>query len=271
MANRTLSVIIPNFNKSTYIQETIESILNQTYRPSEIIIVDDASTDISKEIIKEYARNFPTLIKVCFFPVNCGVQKARSHGVNMSSGEFITFIDSDDFYYDSRKLEKEMALASEGAIVYSPYCVFNNIEKKYDFPRSPKRHFRFYRRNQIYCYLLMRYMECWPFAFIVSRQAFHDAGGYNFPFDYYEDLDLLIRYARLGLKPIRLDGFGLAVRTNTPDISHLSAQEEKHLSAMGVLRDRYYSAVPIKSRLFGRCINDAERLLSVIKRNVRKK
>lgn len=99
-----VSVIIDNYNYGKYISEAIDSVLNQTYRDYEIIIVDDGSTDNSKDIILDYCSKYPNLITAIFKP-NGGQASAFNVGYALAKGDIICFLDSDDYWYNN-KLEK---------------------------------------------------------------------------------------------------------------------------------------------------------------------
>jgi len=88
-----ISVIIPVYNCEEYISDTIDSLLNQTYRDFEIILVDDGSTDNSCKLIKEMPDR---RIKLFFNDRNRGIAYTRNKGVELSNGEFIAFLDDDD-------------------------------------------------------------------------------------------------------------------------------------------------------------------------------
>ena len=94
-----ISVIIPVFNVKDYLTECLESVVNQTYKNLEIIIVDDASTDGSSEICDNYAK-MDNRIKVFHQEKNQGQSVARNKGIDNSKGNIITFIDSDDFIHE---------------------------------------------------------------------------------------------------------------------------------------------------------------------------
>lgn len=98
-----ISIIIPVYNTAKFLKRSIESAINQTLKDIEIIIVNDGSTDDSKEIINKY-KLLDKRIKVIHFNTNHGVSKARNLAISMSTGEFIGFIDSDD-YVDSKYYE----------------------------------------------------------------------------------------------------------------------------------------------------------------------
>ena len=92
-----VSVIIPVYNREDYIGEAIESVLNQTYKNFELIIVNDGSTDNTENIVKGYAEK-DKRIKY-FYQENQGAYSARNKGIEESNGEFISFLDSDDKYF----------------------------------------------------------------------------------------------------------------------------------------------------------------------------
>lgn len=90
-----LSVIIPAYNVEEYLPQCINSVLQQTYRNLEIVLIDDGSTDLTGEICDRYAKEDPR-IKV-LHQANAGVSAARNLGIAHAMGDFITFIDSDDW------------------------------------------------------------------------------------------------------------------------------------------------------------------------------
>lgn len=101
--NKLLSVVVPVFNGEKYIKECIESIRKQTYQNLEIIIVNDGSTDRTEEICERIALEDDRIILV--FQENAGVIAARTRGVEIASGEYIAFVDADD-YISERMYEK---------------------------------------------------------------------------------------------------------------------------------------------------------------------
>ena len=98
--NELISVIVPVYNVEKYLEQCIESIINQTYKNLEIILIDDGSTDNSGKICEKYAKR-DQRIKVVH-QKNSGVSSARNTGIDFSTGKFINFIDSDDY------IEKDM-------------------------------------------------------------------------------------------------------------------------------------------------------------------
>lgn len=110
MEKETISVIVPVYNVADYLEECVISIINQTYKNLEIILVDDGSTDNSSKICDDFSKK-ETRIKV-IHKENGGIGKARNSGVELATGEYLAFIDSDDciketFIEELYKLLKE--------------------------------------------------------------------------------------------------------------------------------------------------------------------
>ena len=110
-----ISVITPVYNAEKYIKETIESVLNQTYKDIELILVDDCSTDGSVEIIKSYK---DSRIRLISQETNKGAWAARNRGIDEAKGRYIAYIDSDDLW-DLEKLSRELAFMEENNAAFT--------------------------------------------------------------------------------------------------------------------------------------------------------
>jgi len=102
-----ISVCITCYNQKHYLIEAIESVLSQSIRPGEIIIVDDFSTDGSQEIISAYVVRYPTLVKPFYHERNCGIARTRTSALEAVTNDFVTYLDGDDRFLPS-KLEVEL-------------------------------------------------------------------------------------------------------------------------------------------------------------------
>lgn len=91
-----VSVIVPVYNSEKYIEKCITSILNQTYKDIELLLVDDGSTDNSAKICDEYEKKYPAIVRT-FHKHNGGVSSARNYGIEKAKGKYIAFVDSDDY------------------------------------------------------------------------------------------------------------------------------------------------------------------------------
>ena len=117
-----ISIIIPTYNYAQYICEAIESVLNQTYKDFEIIVVDDGSTDNTKEVIKPYLNKIKYI-----YQQNSGPSAARNRGIKEAKGEYIAFLDADDIWL-AQKLElqiKFMEKEKEVGLIFSDMILFN--------------------------------------------------------------------------------------------------------------------------------------------------
>lgn len=104
--NRKVSIITPVYNSEKFLKDTILSVMNQTYKEWELILVDDCSTDKSKKIIEEYLQQ-DKRIKYYLLDVNSGAAVARNYALNKSTGRFIAYLDADDLWSND-KLEKQL-------------------------------------------------------------------------------------------------------------------------------------------------------------------
>ncbi|MDU4884833.1 glycosyltransferase family 2 protein [uncultured Clostridium sp.] len=122
-----ISVIIPMYNASKYIERCLKSIIEQTYKTLEIIVIDDGSTDNSTDIIKEFLK-IDKRIKI-IQKKNSGVSDSRNFGIDNAQGEWICFVDSDD-YIEKDYIETlyNYSIKNEVDIIYSGIRMINGTE-----------------------------------------------------------------------------------------------------------------------------------------------
>lgn len=117
-----ISVIIPTYNYGKYIEEAIQSVLQQDYAPLEILIVDDGSTDNTREIVKPYLTDNVRY----FYQENKGHAAARNFGIRQARGEYIAQLDADDLYLP-HKLSRQMAYMKAHPECEIVFTLFKNI------------------------------------------------------------------------------------------------------------------------------------------------
>src|SRR4030042_4703334 len=118
-----ISVYIPSYNQKEYLVEAIESVLNQTLKPSQIVLVDDCSTDGSREVVAGYASRYSDLITPIYHTENGGVACSRIDGVEAATGDYVSHVDGDDRFLPT-KLENEATLLQDKGdvqIAFSDY------------------------------------------------------------------------------------------------------------------------------------------------------
>ena len=125
------SVIIPVYNSEKYLNKCIDSIVTQDYENFELILVDDGSSDSSQKICREYADRFENVSLIC--QENSGPSAARNRGIDCAKGDYITFVDSDDWVRDDYFIKLEAALNDEPDVLFFGT---NHISKGTGIPKA---------------------------------------------------------------------------------------------------------------------------------------
>jgi glycosyltransferase involved in cell wall biosynthesis len=178
-----VSVIIPTYNYAHYIGEAIESVLEQSYKKIEIIVVDDGSTDNTKEVIAKYPK-----VKY-FFQTNKGISSANNRGVRLSKGDYYLILDADD------KLHPQ----------YIERCMKEMLDKRVgfvwtatkDFGLSNKTHYPRFFRHRFDAY---RGFGGQTVSALIRKTVFNEVGGYDTTLLTTEDFDMAIRILFKGWK-----------------------------------------------------------------------
>lgn len=126
-----VSVVIPMYNRENTIRRAIESVINQTYKNIEIIVVDDNSTDASVRIVEEYVGD---RVKLILLPHNSGANAARNAGIREAKGDYIAFQDSDDEWLPDKLTIQMDCMLNEGyKALFCPYTLvsYGNLAKQF--------------------------------------------------------------------------------------------------------------------------------------------
>ncbi|MBZ2166167.1 glycosyltransferase family 2 protein [Methanobacterium spitsbergense] len=184
-----VSIIIPTYNRANLITRAINSILDQSYTNYEIIVVDDGSTDNTKEVIQRFNED---KINYYVHKKNRGAAAARNTGIKYSKGDFIAFQDSDDKWLPE-KLEKEMDVFLEASdkigVVYSGYWHIKDNKKIYiPTPKVTKKegniHFELLKGNFV------------SGLSVIRKICFKKVGLYDENLPNLEDWELYIRISK---------------------------------------------------------------------------
>lgn len=188
-----VSIIIPTYNRAYCIRRSIDSILAQTYKDFELIIVDDGSTDETEQIIAEYISSNPA-IRYIKTPSNGGVSAARNLGMKEALGEYIAFQDSDDYWLPD-KLEKQMsAIEASGAdfsYTYVKYTLADNSTIIIPDPNTPLENMS----GQIYQQLLHSNLVGAP-TLLIHKRCYQTIGGFDTTLPALEDYDYALRLSQ---------------------------------------------------------------------------
>lgn len=183
-----VSVIIPCYNRGTFIAETIESVLNQSYQNIELVVVDDGCTDNSREVLEQYGER----IRILDHPgrVNKGQSAALNLGLESCDGEYIAILDSDDLFAPE-KIEVQVNFLQEHTqfgLVYSNGMNINS-EGKQTYAIFPPTH-----RSPVGPAEVL--MDCFinlPSNALVRKSVFDIAGGFDESLRAAQDHDMVVR------------------------------------------------------------------------------
>ena len=216
-----ISCLITSYNNGPWIRRSIESVVNQTYPVSEIIVADDASTDDSRDIVRSLSTIYPG-IRVILREKNVGVAANRDLAIREAQGDFITTLDGDDFYYPD-KIEKEanaMARLGPECIAYSNFDRIDVSEKVYE--RVQLANFCSLSKEKIISYFLLR-AGVLPRDLLFAKALFLKVGGYRHSLKMYEDWDIKLRLARDAARWVQSGTIGVAHRHHGAGLSDLDS------------------------------------------------
>lgn len=184
-----VSVIVPVYNVEKYLIKCVDSIINQTYRNLEIILVDDGSTDNSRRICDEYKQKDNRIVVI--HKENGGLSDARNTGLNICTGEYITFIDSDDYISDLyienlykiiKKYNADISVCAEEYVKYDKNNEYVKLKRPF---REFKGELLMNSDNALECALRQDLFDFSACAKLYKKECLNDV---KFPLNYmYED------------------------------------------------------------------------------------
>lgn len=200
-----MSVVIPTYNRADFLAEAVQSVFNQTYRPIELLIADDGSTDNTESVVKrfaEQAEDLPGLSVRYLYQSNRGAQAARNLGLMASKGCYVHHLDSDDILHPQSVEMKVRALKkTDAAFAWSPVQFFEDGE----LPQFEKE-----TQNGHTCSLETTTVHCptqasHPEAILFQREACRVIGPWYEPLERMQDWEYAFRIAGLRLKKTTVD------------------------------------------------------------------
>lgn len=197
---KKISIIIPFYNNKSTIKETLDSVINQTYTNTEIILVDDGSTEKIEEDIKPYLSEKNILY---FRQNNKGVSFARNFGASISTGDYLVFLDADDLI-EKTYLEKcigEFNKNQNVKIVYSLAKIFGRDNKIWELGSF----------TNLKNFLIG---NCIFVSAMIKKIDFENINGFDTKLDFYEDWDLWISILKDGGDVIQIQEYLFFYRTH---------------------------------------------------------
>lgn len=267
-----VSVIIPCYNGEKFIDEAIESVLNQTYKNWEFVIVDDGSTDNSKDIIRKYTtiNNKITLIE---HKCNKGIAKTKNSGIANTTGKYIAFLDQDDIWLSS-KLELQLErfkLGSDNIGVVCTGMIFTDVNMK------PINIFRGFRDEDQKTLIKNLYLKPTNSSSImmVKKEYFDHIGTFIKDLIGWDDYELLMRLATISqIKYIREPLVKKRIhKNNAQKLIAVQNETEKVFSRILMLHPflEKYKNIKESNRLYANSIKLLEQGDKILAYNVLKK
>lgn len=192
-----ISIIIPTYNRAELLENSVLSAIRQTYKETEILIVDDGSTDNTQDVVKKIQTKFPQkTIRYIKQEQNQGPAVARNTGITESLGEYIAFLDSDDAWMED-KLSKQMkaleASREDTAMVYCEY-IYHDIHGEEGI--SPSRELKpEIKSGNMLLSLLVIPMIGTP-TMLIKKKCLLDVGMFDVTLRSLEDYELSLRIAK---------------------------------------------------------------------------
>lgn len=212
-----VSIIIPTYNYEKFISAAIDSVLLQSHDDIEILVVDDGSTDSTRQIVS----NYDSRIKY-IYQDNKGPSSARNHGIELATGDFIGFLDADDVFLKN-KLEHQLEYFSEHpscGLTYSDYyCVDKDLRIMESYRSKGFKD----RKKALEGLVEKNYIN--TSTVLMKRKVIEKVGVFNEEYKYLEDLDYWLRiglehdfgYVNKFLVKTRSHGYNLRRSTSTRD------------------------------------------------------
>ncbi|MGA2506575.1 MAG: glycosyltransferase family A protein [Chitinispirillaceae bacterium] len=233
----TVAVIIPTYNRAALVERAVRSVLGQTFRDYELVVVDDGSTDGTAEL--PLFKNSDPRLRCLKIPENRGVSAARNAGVKATSAPWLAFLDSDDEWLPE-KLEKQVRWTIEHPDMHIVQTREIWIRRGRRV-NPPKTHEKF--EGDLFAASLERCMIT-PSSVMLRRTLFEQMGGFNESFQACEDYDLWLRVAcryRIGLiKEYLLNRYGGhadQLSTTVPVLDRFRIRSVADLLAGGALTE----------------------------------
>lgn len=187
MSNPLISVVLPTHNRGNMIDQVIMSVLNQTYEPIELLVVDDGSTDDTTQKVKDFENDSITYIKL---DENKGPNFARNVGLNQADGNFISFIDSDVIILPEKLSKQLNVLLNADDKVGIVHCGHFRNYYGYLIPN------RKYLSGHIFNDLIMGKEKVITSSMLIKRDCFDTAGQWDEELPSFNEFDLTLRFAK---------------------------------------------------------------------------
>ena len=245
-----VSVIIPTYNRKNTIMKATKSVLNQTYKNIEVIIVDDASTDGTENLFKE---NIDKRVRFYRYTENKGACYARNYGVEHANGRYIAFQDSDDEWLDE-KIEKQLKYLKQKNADFV-FCGMNRTSKNKKF-YYPERGFD---NNKDAFIQILDANRASTQTMLMKKEIFETIK-FDILFKRFQDWDFALQVAKNGYKMYYLEEALVDSEVQANSISLNGKTADAFLTLINKYKEDYNANSVILSKMFTRIAQAYKRI-----------
>lgn len=224
----SVSIVITCYNYADFVEEAIESALNQTYSNVDVIVINDGSTDNSLEVIKKYSSRIKIITRE-----NKGIVYTRNEALDMVRSDYICFLDADD-YLDDKYVETTLnkAIKEKADLIYTDFQMFNKSNERSSFPEYNYEHLKNRNFIHISCLMRMTAISDTRFDFGLARKS-------------HEDWDFFMSLAVKGVKIVKCEDVILHYRVHGLGRSNIAGDSQankQYLEVYSYIVDKNISA-----------------------------
>ena len=240
-----VTVIVPTWNRAAMIAIAIKSILSQTFSDFELLILDDASTDNTHEVVLPFLTD--KRVRFVSHPKNIGITANRNYGISIALGTYIAMLDSDDVWLDENKLERQIEILDS----HPDIGIVGTYAKRLDEKGNDIGDITTHAADASIRRSMMRRNQFIQSSVLIRKKAIDDAGRYDEGVPIWEDYELWLRIGAL-YQFRNIPEFLTGYRDHAGNISKES--EEKSIAAYQMIYKLHKKNYPMAWWMLGKII-----------------
>lgn len=235
--NPLVTVVIPSYNYGHFIQDTVDSILQQTYTNYEIIVIDDGSIDNTTQVLQPYSDRINYV-----YQENQGLSAARNHGLRLAKGKYVIFLDADDFLLP-HTLEKQVAALDNNSDLGFVICGWHIVNETGEILSDVEL---WHGLPQLNAEAWVKWRPLLPSATLFCHHWLEKVGGFSTAAFPAEDIDCVLRMVALGCQSDWVKTIGVCYRQHGQTITQ---NTERQVAAFERLYDRFFASANLSPEI----------------------